>query len=130
MSVWHGGSHKKKLTGGRKRAYRKKRKFERGAFPAETILGERRMKKSRRQGGNVKIRVLSERQANISNPTTGKTENTEIIRVVNNPVNIDYDRRGVITKGTIIETKLGLARVISRPGQHGLINAVLLPKEQ
>jgi len=130
LSVWHGGSHKKKLTGGRKRAYRKKRKFERGAFPAETILGERRMKKSRRQGGNVKIRVLSERQANISNPTTGKTENTEIIRVVNNPVNIDYDRRGVITKGTIIETKLGLARVVSRPGQHGLINAVLLPKEQ
>jgi len=130
LSVWHGDSHKKKLTGGRKRAYRKKRKFERGAFPAETILGERRMKKSRRQGGNVKIRVLSERQANISNPTTGKTENTEIIRVVNNPVNIDYDRRGVITKGTIIETKLGLARVVSRPGQHGLINAVLLPKEQ
>lgn len=130
MSVWHGGSHKKKLTGGRKRAYRKKRKFERGAFPAETILGERRMKKSRRQGGNVKIRALSERQANISNPTTGKTENTEIIRVVNNPASIDYDRRGVITKGTIIETKLGLARVISRPGQHGLINAVLLPKEQ
>ncbi|MCK4435346.1 30S ribosomal protein S8e [Candidatus Bathyarchaeota archaeon] len=130
MSVWHGGTHKKKLTGGRKRAYRKKRKFERGAFPAETTLGERRMKKSRRQGGNVKIRALSERQANISNPTTGKTENTEIIRVVNNPASIDYDRRGVITKGTIIETKLGLARVISRPGQHGLINAVLLPKEQ
>lgn len=130
MSVWHGGTHKKKLTGGRKRAYRKKRKFERGAFPAETTLGERRMKKSRRQGGNVKIRALSERQANISNPTTGKTENTEIIRVVNNPTSIDYDRRGVITKGTIIETKLGLARVISRPGQHGLINAVLLPKEQ
>jgi len=130
LSVWHGGTHKKKLTGGRKRAYRKKRKFERGAFPAETTLGERRMKKSRRQGGNVKIRALSERQANISNPTTGKTENTEIIRVVNNPASIDYDRRGVITKGTIIETKLGLARVISRPGQHGLINAVLLPKEQ
>lgn len=130
MSVWHGGSHKKKLTGGRKKAYRKKRKFERGAFPAETILGERRMKKSRRQGGNVKIRALSERQANTSNPTTGKTENTEIIRVVNNPASIDYDRRGVITKGTIIETKLGLARVVSRPGQHGLINAVLLPKEQ
>lgn len=130
MSVWHGGSHKNKLTGGRKKAYRKKRKFERGAFPAETILGERRMKKSRRQGGNVKIRALSERQANTSNPTTGKTENTEIIRVVNNPASIDYDRRGVITKGTIIETKLGLARVVSRPGQHGLINAVLLPKEQ
>lgn len=130
LSVWHGGSHKKKLTGGRKRAHRKKRKFERGAFPTETILGKRKLKKSRRRGGNVKIRALSERQASISNPTTGKTENTEIIRVVSNPANIDYDRRGVITKGTIIETKLGLARVISRPGQHGLINAVLLPKEQ
>lgn len=130
MSVWHGGSHKKKLTGGHKRAHRKKRKFERGAFPTETILGGRKTKESRRRGGNVKIRALSEKQASISDPTTGKTENTEIIRVVNSLANIDYDRRGVITKGTVIETKLGLARVISRPGQHGLINAVLLQKEQ
>lgn len=129
MSVWHGDSHKKKLSGGRKRAHRKKRRFERGAFPTETTLGERKAKTIRRLGGNLKTRVFREKHASISDPATGKTEKTEILRVVRNPANVDYDRRGVITKGTIIETQLGLARVTSRPGQHGLINAVLVPRE-
>ncbi len=129
MSVWHGDSHKKKPSGGRKRAYRKKRRFERGTFSTETTLSERKLKTVRRRGGNLKIRALSEGQVSISDPATGKTEKAEILRVVRNPANVDYDRRGVITKGTVIETKLGLARVTSRPGQHGLINAILVPKE-
>jgi small subunit ribosomal protein S8e len=122
--------HKKKLTGGSKRAYRKKRRFERGSFPVETTLDERKLKIIRRRGGNLKAKLFSEQQASISDPVTGKTEKTEIMRVVRNPANVDYNRRGVITKGTIIETKLGLARVTSRPGQHGLINAILMPKEK
>lgn len=130
MSVWHGDLHKKKLTGGSKRAYRKKRRFERGSFPVETTLDERKLKIIRRRGGNLKAKLFSEQQASISDPATGKTEKTEIMRVVRNPANVDYNRRGVITKGTIIETKLGLARVTSRPGQHGLINALLMPKEK
>ena len=129
LSVWHGDSHKKKPSGGRKRSHRKKRRFERGSFPTETTLGERKLKTIRRQGGNLKTRAFNEKQASISNPTTGKTEKTEILRVVRNPANVDYDRRGVITKGTIIETKLGPARVTSRPGQRGLINAVLISEK-
>ena len=129
MSVWHGDSHKRKPSGGRKRAHCKKRLFERGSFPAETTLGERKLKATRGRGGNLKTQLFSEKQASISNPTTGKTEKAEILRVVRNPASVDYDRRRVITKGTIIETKLGLARVTSRPGQHGLINAILMPKE-
>ncbi|UCH31186.1 MAG: 30S ribosomal protein S8e [Candidatus Bathyarchaeota archaeon] len=130
MSVWHGSSHKKKLSGGRKRIKRKKRRFERGSFPAETTLGERKIKIARRRGGNPKIRAFSELQVCVSNPATGKTEKLEIMRVIRNPANVDYDRRGVITKGTIIDTKLGHARVTSRPGQHGLINAILVSKER
>lgn len=130
MSVWHGDSHKRKPSGGRKRAYRKKRHFERGAFPTETTLGERKLKTVRRRGSNLKTRALKENQASVSNPKTGKTEKVEILRVVRNPANVDYDRRRVITKGTIIETKLGLAHVTSRPGQQGLINAILVPKEE
>jgi len=42
-----------------------------------------------------------------------------------NPSNRDYDRKGIITKGAIIETELGLAVVTSRPGQEGVINALL-----
>lgn len=130
MSVWHGKLDKRKPSGGKKRAYRMKRKFERGSFPTETTLGETRKKISRRRGGNVKIRLLSVSHANISNPSTGKTEKTEITRVVKNPANVDYNRRGVITKGTIIETPLGTARVTSRPGQDGLVNAILLQKDR
>ncbi len=130
MSVWHGKLDKRKPSGGKKRAYRMKRKFERGSFPTETTLGETRKKISRRRGGNVKIRLLNVSHANISNPSTGKTEKTEITRVVKNPANVDYNRRGVITKGTIIETPLGTARVTSRPGQDGLVNAILLQKDR
>lgn len=76
----------------------------------------------------MKVRLLAVKQANVSD-ASGKTTKVEILRVVKNPANVDYDRRGVITKGTIIETSLGTARVTSRPGQDGIVNAILVPKE-
>jgi len=129
LSVWHGDLKKRKPSGGRKRSYRTKRRYEKGAFPTETTQGESTRKIERRRGGNLKIRLLSVNQANVSNPSTGKTEKVEILRVVRNPANVDYNRRGVVTKGTIIETPLGVARVTSRPGQDGIVNAVISPKE-
>jgi small subunit ribosomal protein S8e len=125
LSVWHGDLKKRKSSGGRKRSYRGKRKFEKGSFPAETMLGEPKMKVERERGGNTKVKILSDNRACVNDPKSGKTEKVEIVRVVKNLANVDYDRRGVITKGAIIETTKGLARVTSRPGQHGIINAVL-----
>jgi len=130
MSVWHGHLHKKKPSGGKKRAYRIKRKFEEGRFPAETTLGETKRKIVKGRGTTTKVKVLSDKVACVTDPKRGKTEKTEITRVVKNPSNVDYDRRGVITKGAIIETPLGLTRVTSRPGQDGIINAVLIGKEE
>ena len=130
MSVWHGDLHKRKPSGGKRKAYRGKRKFEQGSFPVETVLGEPRRKIDRRKGGNIKVKLLSEKFACVTNLKTGKTEKVEILRVVKNPANVDYDRRGVITKGAVIETPLGLARVTSRPGQNGVINAVLISEEE
>ena len=129
MSVWHGDQHKRKPTGGVKRFHRKKRKFEKGGFPTETTLGETKKKSRRGHGQNTKLRLLNVTHANISNSSTGKTEKAQIVRVLKNPVNADYDRRGVITKGALIETSLGTAKVTSRPGQDGIANAVLVPKE-
>ena len=126
MSVWHGSTRKKKPSGGRRKDYRKKRKFEQGTFPAETLMGEQKRKFTRGRGGNLKLKILSTKQACVTDPKTGKTEKTQILRVVKNRANIDYDRRGVITKGAVIETSLGSARVTSRPGQHGVLNAVLM----
>ncbi len=128
MSVWHGDSHKKKPSGGRTRSYRGKRRSERGSFPTETVRGEPKRKITRGRGGNAKVRLISERYVNIVDPSSGKTERVEILRVMKSPSNVDYDRRGVITKGTMIETSLGTARVTSRPGQEGILNAVLVSK--
>jgi small subunit ribosomal protein S8e len=129
MSVWHGDQHKRKPTGGVKRSYRKKRKFEKGSFPTETTLGKTKKKSRRGHGQNTKVRLLNVTHANISDPSTGKTEKTKITRVLKNPANADYDRRGVITKGALIETALGTAQVTSRPGQNGIVNAILTPEK-
>lgn len=130
MSVWHGSLRKRKLTGGKKRMYRGKKKFEQGGFAAETILGEPKRKSTRGFGGNSKVKVLSDKFASVTDPKSGKIEKSEILRVAKNAAKVDYNRRGVITKGAEIETKLGLARVTSRPGIDGVINAVLIGKEK
>jgi len=128
LSVCHGDQHKRKDSGGRKIVSRKKRRFEKGFFPAETALGKNKSKTMRKHGGNEKLRLLSVNQVNISD-ASGKTEKVEILRVIKNPANVDYDRRGVITKGTMIATALGTARVTSRPGQDGKVNAILVDKK-
>jgi len=106
-----------------------KRRYEKGSFPTQTTLGETTKKIDRQRGSNTKTRLSTTNQANVTDPTNKKTQKTEILRVIRNPANIDYNRRGVITKGTIIETPLGTARVTSRPGQHGIVNAILTTKE-
>jgi small subunit ribosomal protein S8e len=130
MSVWNGDMRKQKPSGGRRHVYRKKRKYEQGTFAAETLMGEQKRKFVRGRGGNLKIKILAEKQVCVTDPKTGKTEKTEVVRVVKNPANIDYNRRGVITKGAVVETPLGQARITSRPGQHGVLNAVKISSEK
>jgi small subunit ribosomal protein S8e len=127
--AWHSDLHKRKPTGGKKRPYRGKRKYERGRPTTEVVLGEPYRVVDRVRGGNIKVRLVSTKTAQVSDPKTGKTVLTRILRVVKNPANPDYNRRGVITKGTIIETELGQAKVTSRPSQHGVVNAVLLTQK-
>ena len=58
--------------------------------------------------------------------TEGDITKTEIKSVIDNPANINYIRRNIINKGAIIETGIGKARISSRPGQTGVVNAVLI----
>lgn len=126
MPQWHGNLHKRKKSGGKKHIPRGKRAFEMGSDPAETIVGETRISRKRGRGGKLKLRALAVNTVNVTDPATGKSEKTEIRAVVRNPANVDYQRRGVITKGAILDTPLGQAIVTSRPGQDGSINAVLV----
>ena len=62
------------------------------------------------------------------NLATGETKvkKSKILKVLENATNNDYKRRGIITKGAILETQEGKCRVVSKPGQNGIVNAVLL----
>ena len=128
MVIWHGRS-RRLPTGARRKKFRKKRKYEMGRDPAETILGPDKRKIIRTRGGNTKVKLLSSEYANVTDPKSGITKKVRIVDVVKNPANIDYSRRGVITKGAIIKTEIGTAKVTSRPGQNGIINAVLIKEE-
>jgi len=119
---------KRKPTGGRRKALRGKRAYEMGSDATTTLVGEPGLHKRRGRGGSMKIGLLAWKFANVTDPTTKKTQKVEIRRVIKNPANPDYERRGVITKGSVIETSLGQATVVSRPGQHGAINAILTQK--
>ena len=55
-----------------------------------------------------------------------KPKKAKILKVLENPTNNDYQRRGVITKGAILETQDGKCKVVSRPGQDGAVNAILV----
>ena len=117
---------KRKKTGGRRVAYRKRRAFERDYYPAETELGEISVLKRRVKGGSAKVALTNVDFANVADTSTGKAQKSKIVSVIDNPSNRDYSRRKVITKGAIVQTELGKAKVVSRPGQHGVVNAILM----
>ena len=121
---------RRKLTGGLYHKFASKKKRELGRFPAETEIGPRKVKVIRTRGGNKKLRLLREEYANILNQKTGECKKAKILNVLENRANREYARRRIITKGAIIDTEIGKARVTSRPGQHGVINAVLIEEKE
>ncbi|MCI4461078.1 MAG: 30S ribosomal protein S8e [Thaumarchaeota archaeon] len=118
---------KRKVTGGRRRASRGRRKHERDGYPTETVLGEHAVRVKRTRGGGRKVALVSDQFANVVvDARLGQSKRAKILRVIANPADRDYERRGVISKGALIETDAGVARVTSRPSQDGVINAVLV----
>lgn len=122
---WQGNS-RRKVTGGKIIAARGKRKFEMGRESAETRISEIKRKNVHTMGGNRKVRLLQCNIANVTNPKDGKTVSTTIETVIGNDANKHYIRRNILTKGSVIRTAIGTAKVTSRPGQDGVVNAVLM----
>ncbi|MDR5674148.1 Ribosomal protein S8E [Halalkaliarchaeum sp. AArc-CO] len=119
------GRSKRKRTGGRLKTFRNKKRYQLGREPAETTVGEQRLQYIDSRGTGMKVRALSTDVAQVAT-SDGETVTAEIEDVVENPSNVNYVRRNIITKGAIIQTSEGRARVTSRPGQTGQVNAVLL----
>jgi len=125
MALWQGNSRRNK-SGRRIRYFRGKRKFEIGRESHLTTIGEIRLKKLRTRGNNTKTRAKTIDIAYVIDQKNNKTEKTKIKSVIGNPANINYIRRNIINKGAIIDTEIGKARVTSRPGQTGCVNAILI----
>ena len=114
-----------KITGGRRVPLRIRRKYEIDRYPNEAVNGAQ-VTITRRVRGNNKKTAL--KTIDFVNLATGdvKVKKAKIIKVLDNATNNDYKRRGIITKGAILETQEGKCRVISKPGQNGIVNAILL----
>ncbi|HMK53262.1 MAG TPA: 30S ribosomal protein S8e [Methanobacteriaceae archaeon] len=125
MAIWQGKSVRKP-TGARSKSNRNKRKIEFGRDPAETKIGERKIKTIRTKGGDRKLRLTNDVKINVVNPENNKMEVAEIMGVVENHANTHFVRRNIITKGAVVETNLGQVKVTSRPGQDGMVNGVLI----
>jgi len=114
-----------KITGGRRHPLRIRRKYETDRFPNEPITAAQVTVTRRVRGNNSKTALKSIDFVNLSTGDS-KVKKTKILKVLENATNNDYQRRGIITKGAILETEDGKCRVVSRPGQSGTVSAVLI----
>ena len=113
-----------KITGGRRRPLRSRKKHETNRFPNEALVGEQITVTRKVRGKNVKTAIKTIDTVNLI--IDSKAKRVKILKVLENATNNDYQRRGIISKGAILETAEGKCRVMSRPGQHGVVNAVLI----
>ena len=117
---------KRKYTGKKYKHFRKKRKRELVRPTIHTVIGVDKKKEQRTLGGNTKIRLFSAAFINVTDPNTNKTSKVRIISFESNAASKDLNRRHILTKGAVVETELGNARITSRPGQHGTLNGILV----
>jgi small subunit ribosomal protein S8e len=117
---------KRKISGSRYRDYRKKRLYELGNLPRLTKLNERKLKTIHTKFGKQKKVLLDANVANVYDPKTKKYSKVKIETILENKANRHFVRRNIMTKGAVIKTELGNAKITSRPGQEGTVNAVLI----
>jgi small subunit ribosomal protein S8e len=115
---------KKKVSGTKYVAMRKKRLSDLAGLPAFTLIGKERLKLKRVKGANQKKSLLSTEKVNVNE--NGKTVSLKIVSVENNPANINFTRRNIITKGSIVKTEKGNVKITSRPGQSGALFGILV----
>lgn len=125
MAIWHGESGRKS-TGGKIQLARKKRKYELGRETVYPRIGEEKRDDVRVKGGGKKVKLRSLSFVNVLDAKNKTAKKVKILDIISNPANPDLARRKVVTRGAIVNTELGRARITSRPSQHGVANAILI----
>ncbi|XP_047338441.1 40S ribosomal protein S8-like [Impatiens glandulifera] len=104
MGISRDSMHKRRATGGKKKAWRKKRKYELGRQPANTKLSSNKtVRRVRVRGGNVKWRALRLDTGNFSWGSEAVTRKTRILDVVYNASNNELVRTQTLVKSAIIQ---------------------------
>ena len=125
MVLWHGESGRKS-TGGKIQSARKKRKYELGRETVYPKIGEEKRTVIVTKGGGKKVKLSSLSFVNVLDKKNGTAKKVKILDVITNTANPDLARRKVVTRGAVVNTELGKAKITSRPTQHGIVNAVLI----
>ena len=131
MTIYHWDLRKKKKTGGSKKAFRGKRKHESGDVQADTRISTAGdlVQRKRVKGGGFKLSLGESKSVNV-NFSDGRTTRAEILALADNPSNPLYTRKGIITKGAILKTSLGLVRVSSKTGSDGVLNGRIMEEKK
>ncbi|MFP4116661.1 MAG: 30S ribosomal protein S8e [Candidatus Aenigmatarchaeota archaeon] len=115
---------RRRLTGGKRKS---KRKFRKHELKRESILckvgNKERKKRINVRGNQEKVRARTVGKLNVAD-SEGDTNMVKIEDVLENEANSHFVRRSALTKGTVVKTENGKAKITSRPGQEGIVNAV------
>ncbi|KAM3744087.1 hypothetical protein ACB098_06G025500 [Castanea mollissima] len=104
MGISRDSMHKRRATGGKKKAWRKKRKYELGRQPANTKLSSNKtVRRIRVRGGNVKWRALRLDTGNFSWGSEAVTRKTRLLDVVYNASNNELVRTQTLVKSAIVQ---------------------------
>ncbi|KAH9625681.1 hypothetical protein KSS87_008544 [Heliosperma pusillum] len=104
MGISRDSMHKRRATGGKKKAWRKKRKYELGRQPANTKLSSNKtVRRVRVRGGNVKWRALRLDTGNYSWGSEAVTRKTRVLDVVYNASNNELVRTQTLVKSAIVQ---------------------------
>jgi len=132
MVEWHMKS-RKKYTGGIRNTDRRstKKLAWRGGNFSETKLSEKEERiTSSKRGNTEKSKLKYSFNVNVTDPESNKVLKAKGITVIQNDANRQFARRNIVTKGAVIEIEVNNekkhAKITSRPGQHGVINAIVI----
>jgi small subunit ribosomal protein S8e len=104
MGISRDSMHKRRATGGKQKAWRKKRKYELGRQPANTKLSSNKtVRRVRVRGGNVKWRALRLDTGNYSWGSEAVTRKTRLLDVVYNASNNELVRTQTLVKSAIVQ---------------------------
>ena len=103
MGITRSSLHKRRLTGGKKPAYHKKRKGEMGRQMSMTKIGAKRVHSVRVRGGNIKFRAMRLDTGNFSWGSEVCTRKTRILDVVYNASNNELVRTKTLVKNAIVQ---------------------------